>query len=488
MSTRMAAIDELKKVRLQKLEALKKAGVDPYPGKTLRDQTIKLARTMDGKAAAVAGRIVSLRGHGKIMFGDLRDESGKIQVVFKSDKISQASFKLLECFDIGDFLTVQGEVGKTEAGEVSIFVRDFQIITKSLRPLPSEWHGLKDMEERYRQRYVDLLVNPTVRDIILLRSRIITFLRNYLDQNGFLEVETPILQPIYGGASAKPFVTHHNALDFDLYLRISDELYLKRLIVAGFEKVYEIGKDFRNEGMDRAHNPEFTMLEFYWAYADYEMLMKLTEEMVSRLLRDVAGSLKITYQGHEYDFTVPWRRITYRDALLEHTGIDINKADTEEKLLAAIKDKGTELDTSGIVGYGELLDVLYKHRARPKLLGPLFLTERPTAFVTLAKRMPGDPRKTASFQLLVAGEEVINAYNELNDPIDQADRWRESEKLAKRGKGEHEAFDADYIRALEYGMPPTAGWGMGIDRLVAILTDQHTIKDVILFPTLRPEK
>lgn len=484
----MATIDELIKVRLEKLEALKKLRVDPYPSVVRRDQTIGQARKMEGKTVAVAGRVKGLRGHGKIMFGDLRDESGKIQVVFKLDAIAQKSYSLLERIDIGDFLTVQGEVGKTEAGEVSIFAGDFQIITKSLRPLPGEWQGLKNMEERYRQRYVDLLVNPTVRDIFLLRSRIITFLRNYLDQSGFLEVETPILQPIYGGASAKPFVTHHNALDFDLYLRISDELYLKRLIVAGFEKVYEIGKDFRNEGMDRAHNPEFTMLEFYWAYANYEMLMNLTEEMVSKLLGEIIGSQKITYQGQEYDFTPPWRRITYRDALFEHTGIDINKADTEEKLLAAIKDKGVELDTSGIVGYGDLLDVLYKHRARPKLLGPLFLTERPTAFVTLAKRLPDDPRKTASFQLLVAGEEVINAYNELNDPIDQADRWRESEKLAKRGKGEHEAFDADYIRALEYGMPPTAGWGMGIDRLVAILTDQHTIKDVILFPTLRPEK
>ena len=283
-------------------------------------------------------------------------------------------------------------------------------------------------------------------------------------------------------------MTHHNALDIDLYLRISDELYLKRLIVGGFDKVYEIGRDFRNEGIDRQHNPEFTMLEFYWAYADYEVLMQYTETMLSGLVKELKGSYAFSYQGQQLDFTPPWPRKTYRDVVLEFSGIDINKADDEEKLLAAIKAKKIQLDLTGVIGLGALLDTLYKATARPHLVGPLYLTDRPTAFVALAKRRPDDPRKTSSFQLLVVGKEILNAYNELNDPIDQAKRWRESEKLGTQGQNEHEAYDADYIRALEYGMPPTAGWGMGIDRLVSLLTDQPNLKNVILFPTLRPEK
>lgn len=484
----MATIDDLKKVRLQKLEALKKLGVDPYPGTVERSETVSEAREMDGKTVAIAGRVTGLRGQGKIYFLDIVDGTGKIQVVVKVDSCEKKAFALMEHVDLGDFLSFEGEVGKTKAGEVTIFAKTFRIITKALRPLPSEWHGLKDVEERYRQRYVDLLVNPAVRDIFLTRSKVVRFLRSYLDQDGFLEVETPILQPIYGGASAKPFSTHHNALDTDLYLRISDELYLKRLVVGGFDKVYEIGKDFRNEGIDRQHNPEFTMLEFYWAYADYEELMRYTETMLGALVKEVKGSYKFLYQGQELDFTLPWPRKTYRDVIREFSGIDINIAGDEKKLLSAIQSKKIILDLSGVIGFGALLDTLYKATTRSHLVGPMFLTDRPTAFVALAKRRPDDPSKTSSFQLLVAGKEVINAYNELNDPVDQANRWRLSEKLGEQGQDEHEAFDDDYIRALEYGMPPTAGWGMGIDRFVSILTDQPNIKDVILFPTLRPEK
>ncbi len=483
----MVTIDELKKTRLEKLEALKKRGVDPYPGKALRKQTIKEARSSRGEVS-VAGRVVGLRGHGKIVFTDLTDETGKIQLVFKADSLDQKIYSFLEFIDIGDFLDVQGEVGKTQAGEVSVFAKNFQIITKALRPLPDQWSGFKDVEERYRQRYVDLLMNPDVREIFVKRANVIRFLQEYLYKEGFMEVETPVLQSIYGGAAAKPFTTHHNALDIDFYLRISDELYLKRLIIGGFEKVYEIGKDFRNEGVDRNHNPEFTMLEFYWAYADYEKLMEFTEGMFAALLTAVHGSLVLEYQGKQLDFTPPWPRVTYRQALLKHTGIDIDEADTAEKLKKFVKEEGIAFDEKRTVGYGALLDALYKQTTRAHLAGPLFLTERPTAFVSLAKRLSTDPRKTASFQLLVAGEELINAYNELNDPQDQADRWRASEKLGKKGQREHEAFDKDYIRALEYGMPPTAGWGLGIDRLVAILTNQRSIKDVILFSTLRPEK
>jgi lysyl-tRNA synthetase class 2 len=335
---------------------------------------------------------------------------------------------------------------------------------------------------------VDLLVNPQVRNVFETRTKIVSALRSFMDKNGFMEVETPVLQPVYGGASARPFVTHHEALDRDFYLRISDELYLKRLIVGGFERVYEIGHDFRNEGIDRAHNPEFTMLEFYWAYADYERLMSFTEEMFVSLLKEVRGSTGIEYQGRRFDFKPPWKRLTYRQAILKATGIDINQADSEDTLMRAIKDHKIGLEERNPVGYGAVLDALYKQTTRPGLEGPLFLTERPAEFVSLAKRLPADPHKTASFQLLVAGEELLNAYNELNDPIDQAERWQESEKLGKKGKAEHEAFDEDYIRALEYGMPPTAGWGLGIDRLTAVLTNQPSLKDTILFPTLRPER
>ncbi len=483
----MATIDELKKIRLEKLAKLKSLGIDPYPADVHRKEPIVKARRMVGKEVAIAGRIMGMRGHGKILFLDLVDGTGKAQAVVKSDVCSKKAFALIPLIDLGDFLAVQGEIGKTQAGEVSVFVKNFQIISKSIRPLPDQWSGLKDIEERYRQRYVDLVVNPETREVFVTRSKVITFLRSYLDSDGFLEVDTPVLQPIYGGASAKPFVTHHNALDIDLYLRISDELYLKRLIVAGFDKVYEIGRDFRNEGIDRQHNPEFTMLEFYWAYANYEDLMKYTETMLASLIKEMKGSYKLQFQDGELNFTPPWPRKTYRDVVLQYSGIDINKADDEKKLVAAIKSSKIKLDLSGVIGYGALLDSLYKATARPQLTGPMFLTDRPTAFVALAKRRPDDPTKTASFQLLVAGKEIINAYNELNDPEDQAARWHESETLGKKGQTEHEAFDDDYIRALEYGMPPTAGWGMGIDRLVSVLTDKPNIKDVILFPTLKPE-
>ena len=482
----MPTLDDLRKTRIEKLQELKKMGIDPYPSRVIRDQTIAEAKTKEGEDVSVVGRITGRRGHGKICFFDLVDESGQIQIVCKADKVSEKTFALMELVDLGDFLSVQGTLGKTEAGEVSVFAANFQLITKTIRPLPDKWNGLKDIEERYRQRYVDLLMNSEVKNVFLIRTKIIKFLRHYFDSHSFIEVETPILQPIYGGAAAKPFITHHNTLDTDLYLRIAVELYLKRLIIGGVEKVYELGKDFRNEGMDRGHNPEFTMLEFYWAYTDYEKLMQFTQNMLIELVQDVCQTIELDYQGIKLNFQAPWKRITYREAILEHTGVDINQADTEEKLRTMIKSKGIKVDLTGAIGYGAVLDTFYKQTTRPHLVGPLFLTDRPTDFVSLAKRLPEDPRKTASFQLLIAGREIINAYNELNDPIDQANRWKESEKLGEIGHSEHEVFDDDYIRALEYGMPPTAGWGMGIDNLVAILTNQHALKDVILFPTLRP--
>jgi len=473
-------LEELKKIRLQKLAEIKKLGIDPYPAKTSRKQSIIKAITMMGKSVMVAGRITGIRGHGGIQFFDLTDESGKIQLVFKKDELKAKDQQLLALLDIGDFIEVWGKVFKTKAGEVSVSVGFLKLLTKSIRPLPSVWHGLKDIEERYRQRYVDLVVNPEVKKIFYLRTKVLRAVREFLDSQGFLEVETPILQPMYGGASARPFVTHHNTLNCDLYLRISDELYLKRLIVGGFEKVYEVSKDFRNEGIDRAHNPEFTQVEFYWAYADYEDLMKLTEELIAKILKNDLGDIKINFK-----FPIP--RITFRDLLLKEVGIDIDKIDSEKALLSEIKKRKIMIDLKGVVGLGGIFDKLYKERIRPKIIEPTFVLDYPASMIALAKRKEENPGQIASFQLLANGFELIKAYNELNDPIDQKERWLETEKLSKKGDEAAERLDEDYIRALEYGMPPTAGWGMGIDRFVSVLASLP-IKEVILFPTLKPEK
>ncbi len=481
------AIDEIIKNRKEKLEKLEAVGLSGFPAwEGVREPIAVVREKKQAAAASVVGRISAIRGHGKLVFLDLIDESGKIQISFKPDNLGKA-FTNISLLDMGDFISASGSLYTTEAGELTIEAAKFSLLTKALRPLPSSWYGFNDVEERYRQRYVDLLVNPEVKEVFLVRTKITKLLRQKLDAAGFTEVETPVLQPLYGGATAKPFITHHNALDIDLYLRISDELYLKRLIVAGFEKVYEIAKDFRNEGIDRQHNPEFTMLEFYWAYANYEDLMKFTEEMLSAIVKEIKGSYKFVYQGQEYDFTPPWPRVSFRDLIKADTGIDINVANTEGKLLAAIKKTETKLDLEGVVGYAALLDTFYKVVSRPKIIGPLFLYDHPVESKPLAKKKATDPSKAASFQLLVGGFEWLNAYNELNDPIDQRARWEEELKLAELGSEEFQMIDEDYIRALEYGMPPTAGWGMGIDRMTAFLTDQHTIKDTILFPTMKPE-
>jgi lysyl-tRNA synthetase class 2 len=481
-------IEELRKIRLQKLKKIREMSVDPYPARCQRKHEITQARKMMGKNVSVAGRIMAVRGHGGIRFFDLVDESGKIQLVFKADDFKKESLKLLDLLDVGDFIDSQGRVFKTKAGEVSVQVKTFHLLTKSLRPLPDKWHGLKDVEERYRQRYVDLVMNSQVRKIFEVRKKIIDELRAYLNKHGAFEVETPILQPIYGGATAKPFITHHNALGCDLYLRISDELYLKRLIGGGFEFVYEFGKDFRNEGIDRQHNPEFTMLEFYWAWKDYHDLMRFTEEMLSYVVKKVMGKYKVKHGEDTVDFTPPWKRMTFQEAILEWAGVDITKIDTEAELKAEIKKRKIKLDLKGVVGYGALLDVFYKRLVRPNIIGPLFLYDWPVEMVPLAKRKADNPRLVESFQPLAKGMELLLAYSELNDPLDQRQRWEEEMRLAKKGLEEYQVVDEDYIRALEYGLPPLAGWGMGIDRFTALLTNQHSLKDVILFPTLRPEK
>lgn len=483
------ALENLQKERLKKLKNLQKLGINPYPSKFERKQTITEALKMMGRKVSVAGRIKSLRPHGKITFADLEDSSGQIQLLFRQDPLKGEKYDLLPNLDIGDFLGVVGEIIKTQSGEVTIDVDDFSVLAKSLRPLPSSWYGLEDIEERYRQRYVDLIINPEVKKIFEIRHKVINLIRKFMEDKGFVEAETPTLQPIYGGATAKPFVTHHNALDTKLYLRIADELYLKRLIVGGFEKVFEICKDFRNEGIDKMHNPEFTMIEFYWAFADYNDLIPFTEEFVSSIVKKIKGSFIVEYQGMKLNFKPPYKRITFTKLVKDTCGIDLDKEDTEEKLLKAIKEKKINLDLNGVVGYGPLCDELYKKVARPTIIQPALVLDYPAEMKPLAKAREDNLKLSESLQLLcMGGFELTNSYSELNNPIEQKRKWQEQMRLAKKGLEEHQILDEDYIRALEYGMPPTAGWAIGIDRFVAILTNQHTIKDVILFPTLKPVK
>ena len=478
-------MSELEEIRRQKLQKLKSLGNNPYPQPNLINrQSTEEAKAMMDQTVTVAGRLLLLRGHGKILFADLHDRTGKIQVFFEQNTLA-GKMDLTKLFDLGDIISVTGSVFKTQAGEITIRVSDFQILAKNLRPLPEKWHGLTDVEERYRQRYVDLIVNPESRQIFITRTKILTQIRHFLDNNGFIEVETPILQPVYGGASAKPFVTHHNELEQEMFLRISNELYLKRLIVGGFEKVYEVSRDFRNEGVSRFHHPEFTQIEFYYAYVDYDELMKFTEKLLTHVIQQIKGSLKFSFQGQQLDFTPPYQRLTFRDAIFEKTTIDIDQIKTEEDFLKELKVKKIKLDISKAIGLGAYFDTLYKELVRPFLIGPIYITDYPAEMIALAKRKENEPQKIASFQLLACGTELLKAYNELNDPQDQRDRWLDEEVLAKKGAENAMQLDNDYIRALEYGMPPTSGWGMGIDRFTQFLTDQPTIKDVILFPIMR---
>ncbi len=483
------ALRDLQKERLKKLKNIERLRINPYPSYAKPSRIgIDRARKLMGKKVVVAGRLRSLRPHGKITFANVEDATGKIQLLFRQDSLKGEKYDLLPNFDIGDFLQVSGNVIRTQAGEITVDVLDFTLLTKSLRPLPSSWYGLDDVEERVRLRYVDLIINPEVKRVFEIRHKTIRLIREFMQDKGFVEVETPTLQPIYGGATAKPFTTHHNALGIKLYLRIADELYLKRLIVGGYEKVFEICKDFRNEGIDRQHNPEFTMIEFYWAYADYNDLIPFTEEFVSLIVKEVHGKYEIEYQGTKINFKPPFKRITFTDLVKQTCGIDLNQCQTEEELLKAMKEKKIKLDLKGVVGYGPLCDELYKKVARHTLIQPTHVLDYPADMKPLAKTRTDNPRISESLQLLCFGFELTNSYSELNDPIDQKRKWMEQMKLAKRGLEEHQVLDEDYIRALEYGMPPTAGWAIGIDRFVALLTNQHTIKDVILFPTLRPER
>ena len=485
----MATIDEIRKNRLKKLKAIESAGFLAYPGETKRshfclqavEDFSKLARLK--KEIVLAGRIMSLRPHGGLVFAHIEDGSGKIQLSLKKDRIGEKSFQFfLDNFDIGDFIETRGILFKTKRGEKTLEVVDYKFLAKSLLPLPEKWHGLKDIEERYRKRYLDLIFNPEVKKKFELRTKIIKELRNLLEKEGFLEVETPILQPLYGGAKAKPFKTYLNVLALDLYLRISPELYLKRLLIGGCEKVYEIGKCFRNEGVDRSHNPDFTMLEFYWAYTDYKKLMKFTEKLFSELLKNLFGSLKIKYKGKEINFKAPWPRIELNQLIKKYTKINI-----DEIHLEALKKEAKKLGIEPKGERAEIADALYKKICRGKIWQPTFIIHHPLGAFPLAKQLEKNPNKTANFQLVVADIELINAFSELNNPLEQKRRFQEQEKIFKTGFEEAQRLDKDFIEALEYGMPPAAGFGLGIDRLTALLTDSHSLREVILFPTMRPK-
>jgi lysyl-tRNA synthetase class 2 len=486
----MATIDELRKIRLKKLEAIEKAGISICPIKTKRTHKItealkdfaKFSRSK--KEIILAGRIKSLRIHGGATFLNIKDGTGEVQGFLRKDRVGEKAYKLfIDNFDIGDFVELRGILFETKRGERTIEVSDFKILTKSLLPLPEKWHGLKDIEERFRKRYLDLIFNPEAKKKFETRSQIIRKIRNFLEKEGFLEVETPILQPIYGGAKAKPFETHLNAFDLDMYLRIAPELYLKRLLVGGFEKVYEIGKCFRNEGVDRFHNPDFTMLEFYWAYADYKDLMKLTEGLFESILKNVFGKLEISYEGKKINFKTPWPRIEFSQLIRKYTKINIEEIN-QEGLERKAGELGLKLEKG--LAKAEILDEIYKKFCRPKIWEPTFIIHFPVGFQPLAKALEKDPQKLANFQLVVAGFELLNAFSELNNPIEQRKRFEEQEKYFEKGFKEAQRMDEDFLEALEYGMPPAAGFGMGVDRLVCLLTDSHSLREVILFPTMKP--
>ena len=476
------------KVRYEKLEALKEAGKDPFVI-TTSDRDI-LAETIrsnfeeyENKDVCVAGRLMSKRGKGKVSFMDLHDRSGKIQIFAKFDDLGEVDYGFLKKWDIGDIVEVKGFVFKTQMGEVSIHAKAVRLISKSLKPLPEKYHGLKDTDLRYRQRYVDLIMNPEVKDTFIKRSKILSSIRKYLDSQGFMEVETPMLVANAGGASARPFETHFNALDEDLKLRISLELYLKRLIVGGLEKVYEIGRVFRNEGLDTRHNPEFTLMELYQAYTDYNGMMDLTENLYRHVAQEVLGTTVITYNGIEMDLGKPFERITMVDAVKKYSGIDFNEIKTDEDAKALAKEKGIEFEDRH--KKGDILNLLFEEYAEEHMIQPTFVMDHPVEISPLTKRKPENPDYVERFEFFMNGWEMANAYSELNDPIDQRARFKAQEELLAQGDEEANTTDEDFLNALEIGMPPTGGIGFGIDRMVMLLTDSAAIRDVLLFPTMK---
>ncbi|MCX8031426.1 MAG: lysine--tRNA ligase [Thermodesulfovibrionales bacterium] len=491
----MEEINVLIEQRYKKLEDLRKAGIDPYSNSFIPEvKAIDIKNTYSQYSQEmleneliplkVAGRIIALRDFGKAVFSHLQDSTAKIQLYFKKD-ILQDKFQLLKKLDIGDIIGVSGRLFKTKTNELTIEVTDYHILCKSLRPLPEKWHGLRDVEIRYRQRYVDLIVNPQVKEIFAKRSAIIKAIRDFLEQNGFIEVETPMMHQIPGGASARPFSTHHNALDIDLYLRIAPELYLKRLLVGGYERVFELNKNFRNEGISTRHNPEFTMLEFYIAYRDYEFLMNFTEELFSYVANKVLGTLKIPFGDHLIDLTPPWKRIRLLDAL-QVEGLSKEDISNIDAITSWAKSKSIDIPKG--ITLAKAIDEVFKELIEPTLIQPTFVIDYPVELSPLAKKKAEDPNFVERFELFIASREIANAFSELNDPIDQKERFLKQMEAKKQGDEEAHWMDEDFIRALEYGMPPAAGEGIGIDRLVMLLTNSQSIRDVILFPQLKPEQ
>jgi len=493
----MSELDEQIRYRREKRDALIEAGIEPYPTRFDYDLEPAEVQKRWGETTAeeleeenvrlrVPGRITAVRRHGKLVFADLSDGRDKIQLFIRSNKLPESGKTLLEHLDLGDIVGAEGTLMRTRMGELSLMTEELSLLSKALRPLPEKWHGLTDVEARYRQRYLDLVANPEVRRTFETRAAIIRGLRSFLDQRGFLEVETPMMQSIPGGATAKPFRTHHNALDLDLFLRIAPELFLKRLLVGGIPKVYEINRNFRNEGISFKHNPEFTMLELYWAYADYRDLMDLTEELLPWLAREVLGAATLRWHDEEIDLEPPWPRFTMRGALSELGGVDEEVTDSAEGLLAEIERRGFEPPPDP--SYGKLLAHLFEELVESRLRQPTFLLDHPVEVSPLAKQSPSDPRFTERFELYIGGMEIANAFSELNDPDVQAERFRQQVVARDAGDEEAHLFDADYVRALEHGMPPAGGEGIGVDRLVMLFTGMTSIRDVILFPLLRPEE
>ncbi len=477
-------------IRREKLDKLRQQGIEPYADRYARTHSAEEIHLefeeLNGQEVAVAGRIMAKRGQGKAGFAHLQDFSGQIQVYVKVDNVGEAALDLFNRADLGDIIGVKGTVFKTQKGEVSVRATSISMLSKSLRPLPEKWHGLTNVELRYRQRYLDLIVNPEVRNVFVTRSKIVRSMRGFLEAKGFLEVETPTLHPIAGGAAAKPFQTHHNALDMDLFLRIALELPLKKLIVGGFEKVFEIGRNFRNEGISVKHNPEFTMMELYQAFADYNDIMELTEQMVAHIAQEVLGTMVVEYQGEQVDLAPPWRRLPMLEGIKEYAGVDFAQitSDQEARNVAAAKGLAVEQDASR----GKIINGFFEEFVEPHLIQPTFVTGHPVEVSPLAKRNRIKPEYTDRFEAFIVGRELANAFSELNDPIDQRERFEA--QAAARAAGDEEAHpvDEDFLNALEFGLPPTGGLGIGIDRLVMLLTDSPSIRDVILFPTMRPRE
>jgi len=489
--------NDLLKVRLEKIAALKAAGVDLYPNNVRPQNTTAEILTEFGNSEAealaglkqqfsIAGRLMAVRNFGKAAFVKIQDRKGQIQSYVAKDMLNENAFFVFKKLDIGDIVYISGKLFRTKTNELTIEAHDLRLLSKAMHPLPEKWHGLTDVETRYRQRHLDLISSPAVKEIFFRRSRIIQLIRQFMDKHDFLEVETPMMQPRAGGAVARPFKTHHNSLDMDLYLRIAPELYLKRLVTGGMERVYEINRNFRNEGISAFHNPEFTMLEFYMSYATYEDLMSYTEELFAFIASNIFGSLKFTYQGTEIDLSPPWRRISVKDALLQMAGMDKSTLEDQTQALAFARKVGCEVkDTDPL---GKVLMAIFDEVVEKKLIQPTFVTHYPVAVSPLSRRSNSDPDIVDRFELYIYGREIANAFSELNDPADQRERFLQQSKERETGDDEAHEMDEDYIHALEYGMPPTAGEGIGIDRLVMLFTDSASIRDVILFPLLRTKQ